>query len=512
MYSPFESGRGRTFDMTKIPKEIVEVIKKLRENNFEAFLVGGCVRDFLRGEKPKDWDITTNAKPEEIQKIFPDSFYENDFGTVGVKTGSDDETLKVVEVTPFRLEAKYSDKRHPDKIEFAQSLADDIGRRDFTINALAMALGKSDFPRKSDFQIIDLVGGKEDLKNKIIRAVGEPAERFQEDALRLLRAVRFSAELDFTIEERTREAVKKNAGLLKFISKERIRDEFVKLIMSEGAAEGIEFLRESGLLKEFLPELLEGVGVGQNLHHVFTVWEHNLKALEYSVKKGYSLEVRLSSLLHDVAKPRAKRGEGLDSTFYGHDVLGAKMTYQILSRLRYPEVFTERVSKLVRWHLFRYDYEADEVQTTDSSIRRLIRNVGTENIEDLVKVRMCDRIGSGVPKAVPYRLSHFQFRVEKVLREHEAVKVSMLEIRRDDIMRILGIAPGPKIGHVLKALLEEVLDDPKKNDRAWLEERAKELGGLSDEELVALREKAEARVELLDDQREQEIKQKYYVK
>ena len=505
MYSPFESGRGRTFDMTKIPKEIVEVIKKLRENNFEAFLVGGCVRDFLRGEKPKDWDITTNAKPEEMQKIFPDSFYENDFGTVGVKTGSDDETLKVVEVTPFRLEAKYSDKRHPDKIEFAQSLADDIGRRDFTINALAMALGKSDFPRKSDFQIIDLVGGKEDLKNKIIRAVGEPAERFQEDALRLLRAVRFSAELDFTIEERTREAVKKNAGLLKFISKERIRDEFVKLIMSEGAAEGIEFLRESGLLKEFLPELLEGVGVGQNLHHVFTVWEHNLKALEYTVKKGYSFEVKLASLLHDIAKPRAKRGEGKFSTFYGHDVLGAKMSAKILERLRFPKDFSEKVIRLVRWHLFYYNVG----EVTESSVRRVLRNVGPDLIEDLIRVREADRIGSGVPKAVPYKLRHFKFMVEKV--QKDPISVGMLKVKGDDVMKILRIRPGPKVGMALSALLEEVLQEPKKNTKEYLIGRIKELGELSEAELKKLAESGKEKKEEVEASRDRELKEKFWV-
>src|SRR3989344_2997844 len=318
--------------MKKIPKEVLEIVGELRASCFEAYLVGGCVRDFLLGAKPKDWDATTNATPEEIQKIFPDSFYENEYGTGGVKTDSDDESLKVVEITPYRLEEKYSDKRHPDQVRFTKNLEDDLKRRDFTINA--MALGKSGFPGKPDFQIVDLFGGEADLKKKIIRAVGEPEERFREDALRLMRAVRFASELGFEIEPETEAAVKKLSGELKFISKERIRDEFVKILESEDAAGGVEKLRELGLLSQFLPELLEGVGVGQNLHHVFTVWEHNLKALEYSVKKGYSLEVRLASLLHDVAKPRAKRGEGKYSTFYGHDVLGAKMSAKVLERLR----------------------------------------------------------------------------------------------------------------------------------------------------------------------------------
>ena len=188
------------------------------------------------------------------------------------------------------------------------------------------------------------------------------------------------------------------------------------------------------------------------------------------------------------------------------------MTAAVLSRLRYPEKLVDKVSKLVRWHLFRYDFGNDPVKTTDSAVRRLIWNVGVENIEDLVKVRMCDRIGSGVPKAVPYRLRHFQFRVEKILREHEAVNVSMLQVRGDDVMRILEIGPGPKVGHVLNALLEEVLDDPAKNNREYLELRIRNLGALNDEELIKLREQAEARVQLLEDQREQDIKRKYYVK
>ena len=192
--------------MKKIPKEVLEIVGKLRASGFEAYLVGGCVRNFLLGAKPKDWDATTNATPEEIQKIFPDSFYENEYGTVGVKTDSDDESLKVVEITPYRLEEKYSDKRHPDQVRFTKNLEDDLKRRDFTINA--MALGKSGFPGKPDFQIVDLFGGEADLKKKIIRAVGEPEERFREDALRLMRAVRFASELGFEIEPETEAAVK----------------------------------------------------------------------------------------------------------------------------------------------------------------------------------------------------------------------------------------------------------------------------------------------------------------
>ncbi|MFN7088873.1 MAG: CCA tRNA nucleotidyltransferase, partial [Candidatus Paceibacteria bacterium] len=203
-----------------LPEEIQKILRKLEAEGFEAFVVGGCVRDLLLGKKPKDWDITTNAKPEEIQRIFPDSFYENKFGTVGVKTDSEDDSLKVVEVTTYRIESKYTDKRHPDEIKFASRIDDDLKRRDFTINALAMD--------KTGW-LIDLFGGQQDLKNKLIRAVGDPRERFDEDALRLMRAIRFAVELNFDIEEKTLAAIKEKAGLIEVIARERIRDELLKV-------------------------------------------------------------------------------------------------------------------------------------------------------------------------------------------------------------------------------------------------------------------------------------------
>jgi len=525
-----------------IPEPVLAVIRALEQAGFSAYVVGGSVRDLCLGRGPEDWDVATNARPEEIQKIFPESFYANKFFTVTVQTGAEDPRLAEIEVTTFRAEGKYEDFRHPEDVKPAKTIEEDLSRRDFTVNAIALGVDAH-----GAVVLVDPFGGEADLQTGVIRAVGDADARIGEDALRMLRAARFAAALGFSLESKTREAIKRHAGLLRAISKERIRDEFSKLIAIEdpeswnpgpeygmktdvpgkpaahpaeevrriGASrawQGIELLRELELLKEFLPELEEGVGCTQNKHHVYTVWEHNLRALDYAARQKWTPLVRIAALFHDIAKPRAKRGEGPDSTFYGHDVSGAKMSTEILGRLRYPDAFIETVAKLVRWHLFRYDYDADEVQTTDSAIRRLIRNIGEESIEDLVRVRMCDRIGSGVPKAVPYRLRHFQFRVEKVLREHEAVRVTMLNIRGDEIMQLLGIGPGPKVGHVLNALLEEVLDDPKKNEKEYLTARAKELGALSDIELAALREKAETRVELLDDQREQEIKGKYRVR
>lgn len=486
--------------MLLIPKEVKDVISKLKDSRFEAYAVGGCVRDLLRGEKPKDWDVTTSAKPEEIMAIFPESFYENKFLTVTVKTGAEDPVLKEIEVTTFRAEGKYTDKRHPDEVRFADKLEDDLSRRDFTVNAIALGL---------DLKLIDPHNGQADLKNKLIRAVGNPETRFEEDALRMLRAVRFSVQLGFEIEEKTKTAIKKIAGNLEFIAKERIRDELNKIFETTEARQGIELLHELGLLKFILPEAEEGIGV-ENRPRIFTVWEHNLKALEYGARQGFPLDVRIAALLHDVGKPRTKGPmKNNEWTYYGHDMVGAKMAAQILERLHYPRDMIEKIATLIRWHLFKYDPDEG---ITDSSVRRLIRHVGAENMDDLVRVRICDRMGMGVPKAVPYRLRHFQFRVEKILREEEAPTPKMLKVNGEDIKRILKIAPGPKIGYILEVLLQEVIDEPAKNIKENLESRTAELGKLSDEELKHIAEEAESKVEMREDERISEIKSKYYVK
>lgn len=482
-----------------IPKEIVEIIEKLEAAGFEAFAVGGCVRDILLRKKPKDWDITTSAPPEEIIKIFPDSVYENAFGTVGVfPKNVSDPSLAMIEVTPYRIEAKYSDKRHPDKVEFGKNLAEDLARRDFTINSLALNV-------KTD-EVIDLFQGKKDFRNGLIRAVGDPNERFGEDALRIMRALRLAAELKFSIEDETKKAIKKNVKLLRFISKERIRDEFTKIIMSQSAYDTLSEARELGVLKMVAPEIEEGYGVGQNKHHIYTVWEHNILALKHAVSKHWSLEVRMSALLHDVGKPRSKRGEGLDSTFYGHEIIGAKMTHTLLSRLKYPKDLIEKVSKLVRYHLFYYNVN----EVGEASVRRLIRKVGPEDMEDLIKVRICDRIGSGVPKAEPYKLRHFRFVIEKLSRD--PISVKMLKVDGNDVMKIAEIQPGPKVGGLLNILLEEVLDDPKKNTKVYLRERIGQLSKMSDKELKVIADEAKHKSAGLEEEEVGKIKKKHWVK
>ncbi|MCL4405946.1 MAG: HD domain-containing protein [Patescibacteria group bacterium] len=484
-----------------IPEEVNAVISRLEKAGFEAYVVGGSVRDFLLRKKPKDWDVATNAKPEEMQELFKDSIYENTFGTVGIKTESDDPALKIVEATTFRIEGRYSDKRHPDEVKFAKTIEEDLSRRDFTVNALALAVIK----KKAD-GVIDPFGGETDLKKKIIRTVGDPDKRFEEDALRLMRAVRFSAELGFEIEEKTLAAVSKNADLLKSVSEERIRDEFEKIIMTERAAEGVELLEAVGLLRYVVPELREGIGVGQNKHHVFSIWEHSVKSLDYAAKKNYSLEVRLAALLHDIGKPDTKRGEGPDSTFYNHEVVGAKIAKKIMERLKFSKKTADYVVHLVRHHLFYYN--VDEV--TAAGVRRFLARVGAENVDDLLKLREADRIGSGVPKAVPYKTRHLLFMIDKVRRD--PISPKMVKLNGNDLMEALGLEPGPRIGWILNILLEEVLDDPKLNNKSELEKRAAELNDLSDKELLAMAAKAKTAKQEFEEGVEEEIKRKHYVK
>jgi len=493
-----------------IPKEVQSVVSLLEKKGFEAYIVGGCVRDLLLAREPEDWDVATQAKPEEIQALFPDNFYENKFFTVTVQTQSNNPKLKEIEVTTFRSDMKYGDRRHPEEVQYAKTIEEDLARRDFTINA--MALGKPGFLRKPGFQIVDPFGGQKDLQAKLIRAVGDANERFQEDALRMMRGVRFvatlpagQAGLGFKLEEKTSKAIEKNSALLKEISQERIRDEFVKTIMGQRAAEGIEKLRELKLLQHIIPELLEGWNVTQNKHHIYNVWEHNLHSLEYAIAKGWGLRVRLAVLLHDVGKPRTKRGEGPDATFYNHEVEGAKMTRRILSRLKFSREDIERISDLVRYHMFYYNVG----EVTESSVRRLLSKIGPENMEELLQVRMADRIGSGVPKAQPYKLRHLRYIIDKV--SQDPISAKMLKLNGDNVMELLKISPGPKVGWVLTILLAEVLDDPAKNTKEFLESRAKELHTLSDKELKELSLKAKQEKGEVETERDDATKQKYYV-
>lgn len=489
--------------MTKklsIPAEIQKVAKTLEDKGFEAYLVGGCVRDLLLERKPKDWDITTNATPQQIAEVFPNTFYENDYGTVGVVNEDViDETLKVVEVTPYRLEGGYTDKRRPDSVTWSAKLEDDLKRRDFTINAIALSLSGD---------MVDLFEGQIDLKKKTVRTVGDPEARFSEDALRMLRAIRISVELDFTIDTATQNAIVSNAKHLKEIAGERIRDEFIRILMSPRPHIGLILSQKLGILKYIVPELEEGIGIDQNQAHAFDVFEHLIRTVEHSAKKDFTLETRLASVFHDIGKPATRRHseEKKDWTFYGHDVVGAKMTAKIMARLAFPKKTIEVVTKLVRWHMFFSDTE----QITLSAVRRIVNRVGKENVWFLMDVRTCDRIGTGRPKESPYRLRKYHAMIDEVMRD--PLSVGMLKINGGRIIEITKLEPSPQIGQILHALLEEVLDDPTRNTEEYLEKKAVKLATLQAKELAILGEKGKETKEKEEERDIQEIRKKHWVK
>lgn len=539
----------------KIPKEVSHVTDTLEKAGFEAYLVGGCVRDLLMNREPKDWDVTTNAKPEQIVALFEKTIYENNFGTVGVcvaretndinvlrETHTDNvsqetseesvprETSEymVIEVTPYRIEAKYSDFRHPDEVKFSDRLEDDLKRRDFTVNAMAL---------DSKGHLKDIFGGVKDIQNKTIRAVGESDDRFNEDALRMLRAVRFAVQLDFSISHETSESISKNADLIKNISLERIRDEFIKIIMSKNPATGIVMLQKLGLLKNIIPELEEGIGCEQLGEHIYDVWDHLLHALQHSADKDWPLEIRISALFHDIGKPKTRRLATLPNnlsgprvapmnaqgaqpdhsklhgnvaskkkyTFYGHEVVGARMTKKIMERLKFSKNEIEVVEKFVRNHMFFSDTEL----ITLSAVRRIIVKVGVENIWALMNIRECDRVGMK-KKEAPYRLRKYFAMIEEALRD--PISARQLKINGEFMIKELGIQPGPRMGSILNALLEEVLDAPEKNTVEHLSELVKSLNMLGDAELKALGDRGKEKKEELEEEEVAKLHEKHGVR
>ena len=490
-----------------IPKEVSRITAALEKAGFEAYLIGGCVRDLLLKKKPKDWDVTTKARPDEIVALFSKTFYENDYGTVGVvNEDTKDESLKIVEVTPYRLETEYSDNRHPDQVTFSDKLEDDLKRRDFTINAIALSIEKS----KNDIhegKIVDLYGGEKDIKNKMIRTVEDPNDRFKEDGLRIMRAVRLSAELGFQIEEATEKAIRADGKLLKNIARERIRDEFIRILLSDKPLEALNMAKNMGILTYIVPELEKAIGIKQNQAHAYDVFEHLLRSLQCAADKKWPLDIRLAALFHDIGKPASRRwsNEKNDWTFYGHDVIGARMAAKIMADLRFPKKMTDEVTKLIRWHMFFSDTE----QITLSAVRRLVKNVGKDHVWELMNLRICDRVGTGRPKENPYRLRKYKSMIEEVM--HDPVSVSMLKVNGNILMEELSLASGPKIGYILHALLEEVLEDPALNTKDYLLEQAKNLSKLSEKELREIGEKGKEKKEELEEAEIKEIRKKYWV-
>lgn len=482
-----------------IPPEIVRVSETLEKAGYEAYLVGGCVRDLLIEKTPKDWDITTNARPEAIVGLFEETYRNNDFGTVGVVNKTEDERLKVVEVTPYRVESGYSDARRPDSVRFSDSIEDDLKRRDFTINAIAYSISRE--------TLVDQFDGIRDIEQKRLRAVGKAAERFTEDALRMMRAVRLAVELGFVIEAETLEAITENAQNLSRISKERIRDEFVRILNSDEPMQGIVLLEKLGLLQYVAPDILRGIGVEQNKAHSFHVYEHLLRTLQHAADKKWPLHLRLAALFHDVSKPETRRwsDEKGTWTFHGHEVIGSRVTRKALTALKFPRETIDLVTNLVRWHMFFSDPD----KITLSAVRRTIQNIGEEYIEDLLNLRVCDRIGTGRPKEQPFRFRKYKAMVEEALRD--PISVKMLKVDGKRIMEITGEKPGPKVGYALHALLEEVLDDPDKNTPEYLEKRVTELLRLSESELKKLGEQGKEKQKEEEEQAVQSIQKKHHV-
>ena len=448
--------------MINLPQPAQTIIDTLKKGGFEAYAVGGSVRDLLMGKSTKGWDFTTNAIPEQILKLFPDSFYDNQFGTVGIKiykSTKEKELQDVYEITTYRNEKGYADHRHPDIISWGKTIGEDLSRRDFTINAIAFD-GKT---------IIDPFDGQGDIKQKRIKAVGDPAMRFAEDALRMMRAIRIAAELGFIIDEKTAAAITSNAALLTKISVERVRDELFRLISAPHAADAVLVLKNTGLLHLIIPELEEAFGTAQKSplrHHIYDVGTHSVMAVKYCPSSDPL--VRLATLLHDIGKPKTFHKDASSViTFYNHEVVGTRMARTIAQRLRLSRHQSEKFLTLIRWHQF----SVDERQT-DAAIRRFIRRVGKDNLPDMLALRIGDRLGGGA-RETSWRLELFKKRLEEV--QKQPFTVADLAIDGHDVMKEYTIKPGPMVGKVLKQLFDEVEAGTLPNEREKLLSRLREL-------------------------------------
>jgi len=490
-----------------VPKKVLWIIEKLQNAHYDAYLVGGCVRDMIIGKNPKDWDVTTNATPEQIIGVFEPTerrvVYENSFGTVAIidKELPHEDSAYSIEVTPYRTELGYSDYRRPDSVTFATNINGDLSRRDFTINALAY--------NPTNNTLIDQYQGTDDVYQKIISTVGNPDDRFNEDALRIMRAVRFAAQLGFSIEVETLEGLRNNAHLLAHVSRERVRDEFLKIIDAPFAMDALILMERLGILQQVVPELISGIGCEQGGAHSYDVWTHLLKSLEHATTKNYPLHVKIAALFHDIGKPSTRRpanGRGKKEwTFYGHEVVGAKMSKEIMQRLKFPKHLATPIEKLVRYHMFFADPES----ITLSAVRRMVTNVGKELIWDLMDLRTCDRIGTGRPKEKPYRLRKYHAMLEEVLRD--PISVGMLKLDGNMMLADMGMKPGPRIGWILHALLEEVLEDPTKNTLEYLSLRTRELDVFDDATLRSIGQVGKEMGEKADHQQVKALHRKHQV-
>lgn len=441
-----------------MPSKAKDTILSIQRAGYQCYAVGGSVRDTLMGLPTHGWDFTTNATPEEILAVFPDSFYDNLFGTVGIKIYKNEKPEEsekpedIYEITTYRSEKGYKDHRHPDTISWGKTLEEDLSRRDCTINAIAW----------DGTTLIDPYNGQKDIIKKMIQTVGNPEERFAEDALRMMRAIRIASQLGFQIEKATSNAIEKHAALLNEISKERIRDEFLKILVSTFSADGIILLKNTGLLQYIIPEFVPAFTTEQkspNRHHLYDVGIHSVKAMESCPTTDPV--VKFATLIHDIGKPKTFRKDDTGQiTFYNHEVAGTSLARRIVERLRFSKKDSERILTLIRWHQF----SVDERQT-DSAIRRIIRRVGKENLTDMLALRIGDRLGGGALET-SWRLELFKKRLEEVQLQPFSIKD--LKVNGNDVMEILGVRPGPIIGETLTKLFAEVEKGTIQNDREAL--------------------------------------------
>jgi tRNA nucleotidyltransferase (CCA-adding enzyme) len=465
----------------QLPEYVLGIINKFQKKGYEIYIVGGAVRDIIMGKLVYDWDFTTNATPEEILNLFANAYYGNIYGTVGIPPKVKGE--RPYEITTYRKEFGYSDVRHPDKISWGKTIEEDLSRREATISAMALTIDSKD-DKKNAYKketpsflltaspsliLIDPYYGQKDLKLKIFRAVGDPNERYHEDALRMMRAVRISAQLGFKIEDKTLTGIKNNSFLINKIAKERVRDELIKILASPYPSDGIILLRNTGLLEQIIPELEKCFGVEQKSpgrHHIYDVGTHSVLSLKYCPSKDPI--VRFATLIHDIGKPITYRKlENGIITFYNHEVVSTKIATRIADRLRFSNKDREKLIKLVRYHQFT----VDEKQT-DSAIRRFLRNVGLENVPDILDLRVGDRLGGGAQET-SWRLEEFKKRLIEV--QKQPFTVHDLKINGRDVMKILNISPGPKVGEILQQLYNEVVKKKIANEKKVLIERLGEI-------------------------------------
>jgi poly(A) polymerase/tRNA nucleotidyltransferase (CCA-adding enzyme) len=437
-----------------IPAPVLDLLQTLWRAGHAGYAVGGSLRDAFLGRPPRDWDLATDAHPERVVELLPEAVYENRFGTVAVRHHGE-----LYEITTFRSDHDYADFRRPHRVEWTDRLELDLGRRDFTVNAMAWGAGRrgaSDEPTPEAPALVDPFDGRADVRAHRLRAVGDPAARFGEDALRMIRAVRLAAELEFTIEPATLAAIEARSELAARLSGERIAAELDRLLAAPVPSVGLRLLESTGLLQAISPELAAQRGIEQDKIPGDDLWDHTVRSVDAAPASNPI--VRLAALLHDIGKPAT----AADGHFYGHDKVGAELARDLLERLHYPRSVIERVGLLVRYHMPTYQPEWG-----DAAIRRFIRKVGRHGLEELWALTEADNIGSGEPRDAG-GLAELRRRVDEQLAAEVALDLGDLAVDGDDLMTELDLVSGPTVGRLLDGLLERVMDDPTLNDRPTL--------------------------------------------